>query len=83
MRLSRRTLGTVFGSVPIINWVRAEGCDSHEIEFDVMDFVKDAQARGIDIPGTYIRAVAVGFEIWDGPVSNIASEDFFVDVTLK
>lgn len=75
--------GTVFGSVPIINWVRAEGCDDYELEFDVMDFVRDAQMRNLTVPGTHIRAVAVGFEIWEGPVANLASEDFYVEVTPK
>ncbi len=65
---------------PIINWVRAEGCDSHEIEFDVMDFVRDAEQRGYEIPGTHINAVAVGFEIWDGPITDLETLDFYVDV---
>jgi hypothetical protein len=67
------------GGVPIINWVRAEGCDSHEIEFDVMDFIRDAEQRGYEIPGTHINAVAVGFEIWDGPITNLETLDFYVD----
>jgi hypothetical protein len=67
-------------NLPIINWVRAEGDDSHEIEFDVMDFVRDAQNRGLDIPGDQINAVAVGFEIWDGPISGLESVDFYVQV---
>ncbi len=68
------------GGVPIINWVRAEGCDSHEIEFDVMDFVRDAEQRGYEIPGTHINAVAVGFEIWEGPIADLETLDFYVDV---
>lgn len=65
---------------PIINWVRREGTDSTEIEFDVMDFVRDAQTRGLTITGTHVNAVAVGFEIWQGPVTNLESVDFYVDV---
>ena len=65
---------------PIINWVRQEGMDSTEIEFDVMDFVRDAQMRGLTITGTQVNAVAVGFEIWQGPVTNLESVDFYVDV---
>lgn len=71
--------GTV-NNLPIINWVRAEGSDSHEIEFDVMDFVRDAEARGFTIPGNQINAVAVGFEIWRGPISGLESVDFYVNV---
>jgi hypothetical protein len=71
--------GTV-NSRPIINWVRREGTDSPEIEFDVMDFIRDAQTRGLTITGTHVNAVAVGFEIWQGPVTNLESVDFYVDV---
>lgn len=65
---------------PIVNWVRAEGMDSSEIEFDVMDFIRDANMRGLMVPGDYVNAIAVGFEIWEGPVSNLESVDFYVDV---
>jgi len=72
--------GTV-NSRPIVNWVRREGMDSHEIEFDVLDFVRDAEMRGLSIPGsTHVRAVAVGFEIWEGPVAGLKSLDFYVNV---
>jgi hypothetical protein len=71
--------GTV-NNRPIINWVRHEGSDSSEIEFDVMDFIRDAQMRGLTITGTQVNAVAVGFEIWQGPITNLATEDFYVDV---
>jgi hypothetical protein len=71
--------GTV-NSRPIINWVRHEGTDSPEIEFDVMDFIRDAQTRGLTITGTQVNAVAVGFEIWQGPVTNLETKDFYVDV---
>jgi hypothetical protein len=70
--------GTVNG-LPIINWVRATGMESSEIEFDVMDFVRDAQSRGLSLTGTHINAVAVGFEIWQGPITNLESVDFYVD----
>jgi len=66
---------------PIVNWVRREGSDSHEIEFDVLDFVRDAEMRGLTIPGsTHVRAVAVGFEIWEGPITGLQSLDFYVNV---
>jgi hypothetical protein len=65
---------------PIVNWVRAEGMDSTEIEFDVMDFIRDAQTRNLMVPGDYVNSVAVGFEIWEGPVTNLESVDFYVDV---
>jgi hypothetical protein len=72
--------GTV-NNAPIVNWVRREGTDIHEIEFDVLDFVRDAEKRGLTIPGsTHIRAVAVGFEIWEGPITALQSLDFYVNV---
>ncbi|MGK4005872.1 hypothetical protein WMF31_24815 [Sorangium sp. So ce1036] len=66
--------------LPIVNWVRAEGNDSSEIEFDVMDFVRDAEMRGLSVPGNQVNAVAVGFEIWEGPITNLQSLDFYVHV---
>jgi hypothetical protein len=71
--------GTV-NNRPIINWVRREGSDSSEIEFDVMDFIRDAQTRGLTITGTKVNAVAVGFEMWQGPIANLETQDFYVDV---
>jgi len=72
--------GTV-NNRPIVNWVRREGTDSHQIEFDVLDFVRDAEMRGLTIPGsTHIRAVAVGFEIWEGPIEGLESLDFYAKV---
>jgi hypothetical protein len=63
---------------PIVNWTRPEGQDSLELEFDVLDFVRDAQARGLEVPGNHVLGVAVGFEIWNGPVANLQSLDFYV-----
>ena len=70
--------GTVLGK-PIINWVRAEGQDTYDMEFDVLDFVADARMRNLPVPGTHVLSVAVGFELWS-PVSNLQSLDFYVDV---
>ena len=58
--------------------MRAEGQDLPELEFDVMHFGMDAGQRGFALPGTHILSVAVGFEIWTGPVANLVSEDFYV-----
>jgi hypothetical protein len=66
------------GARPCVSYVRAEGQDSHELEFDMMDFVRDAATRSIALPGSHILSVAVGFEIWNGPISNLVSEDFYV-----
>ncbi|MGK3986587.1 hypothetical protein WME99_26310 [Sorangium sp. So ce136] len=49
-------------------------------QFDVMDFVRDAETRGLSVPGNTVNAVAVGFEIWEGPITNLQSLDFYVDV---
>ena len=68
------------GGKPIINWVRAEGADTPSMEFDILDFVRDAQTRGFTVPGSHVLSVAVGFEIWNGPITNLESVDFYVDV---
>jgi len=70
--------GSVNGK-PIINYVRPEGQDSHELEFDILDFVRDAPTRNLTIPGTTVLSVAVGFEIWNGPVTNLETLDFYVE----
>jgi hypothetical protein len=68
------------GNLPIVNYVRREGLDSPELEVDVMDFVRDAQARQLEMPGSVVLSVAVGFEIWEGPISNLQTQDFYVQV---
>jgi hypothetical protein len=68
------------GNKPIINWVRRQGQDTLDMEFDVMDFVRDAQTRSLTVPGTHVLSVAVGFEIWNGPITDLESVDFYVDV---
>jgi hypothetical protein len=67
-------------NLPITNWVKAENDSSTEIEFDVLDVLQDAKTRGITYPGTHINSVAVGFEIWEGPVAGLKADDFYVDV---
>jgi hypothetical protein len=79
--------GTVNGR-PIVNYVRTEGQDACAFEFNVMDFVNDAQARaatttGLTLPGDTVRAIAVGFEFWTGPFTNVSSDDFYVKLTTK
>lgn len=69
--------GTVF-RYPYLAYTRAEGADTLAMEFDVLDFVRDSEARGLELPGTHVLGVAVGFEIWNGPVDNLESVDFFV-----
>jgi hypothetical protein len=68
------------GRLPIVNYVRREGQDSPELEVDVMDFVRDVQARGLEMPGSIVLSVAVGFEIWEGPISGLTTQDFYVQV---
>jgi hypothetical protein len=79
--------GTV-NAKPIVNYVRAEGQDACAFEFNVMDFVNDAQMRGattsgLTLPGDTVRAIAVGFEFWTGPFTTVSSEDFYVKLTTK
>ncbi|MEI9938544.1 MAG: hypothetical protein WDO69_15105 [Pseudomonadota bacterium] len=71
--------GTVNG-LPIVNYVAPEGKDLSELEFDVLDVYKDAINRGYTLPGSQILAVAAGFEIWTGPITNLVTDDFYVDV---
>lgn len=68
------------GGLPIINYVRPEGQDTTSMAFNILDFINDAKQRGMTIPGDHVLSVAVGFEIWKGPVTNLVSSDFFVDV---
>jgi hypothetical protein len=85
------TWGIRYGTVnsrPIVNYVRAQGQDACEFEFNVMDFINDAQARAattsnLTLPGDTVRAVAVGFEFWTGPFANVVSDDFYVKLTTK
>ena len=65
---------------PCISYARKEGIDSPALEIDVMDFIRDARARKIDLPGSTVLGVAVGFEIWSGPIQNLQSNDFYVQV---
>ncbi len=65
---------------PIVNYVLAEGQDLGELEFDVLDVYNDAKKRNYNLPGNTILSVAVGFEVWNGPVTNLATDDFYVDV---
>jgi hypothetical protein len=79
--------GTV-NARPIVNYVRVEGQDACEFEFNVMDFINDAQARSattttLMLPGDTVRAVATGFEFWTGPFTSVVSEDFYVKLTTK
>jgi len=79
--------GTVNGR-PIVNYVRVEGQDACEFEFNVMDFVNDAQTRSatttaLTLPGDTVRAIAVGFEFWTGPFTTVTSDDFYVKLTTK
>ncbi len=71
--------GTV-NSLPIVNYVRAEGDDVHAIAFDIMDFIRDAQVRGLNFPGNDVLAIAIGFEIWKGPVTGLSLDDFCIDI---
>jgi hypothetical protein len=73
----------VTGSVnghPIVNYVKAEGQDLSELEFDVMTIYNDAKKRNLSLPGNKLLSVAIGYEIWNGPVTNLVTEDFYVDV---
>jgi len=71
--------GNVSGR-PIVNYVKQEGTDIGELEFDVKALYNDALGRGYSLPGSDFMAVAVGFEVWNGPVANVQSLDFYVDV---
>jgi hypothetical protein len=79
--------GTV-NSSPIVNYVRPEGQDACEFEFNVMDFINDAKSRSattpaLMLPGDTVRAIAVGFEFWTGPFTNVSSDDFYIKLVTK
>jgi hypothetical protein len=65
---------------PIVNYVKGEGQDLPELEYDVLDVYRDAIKRGFSLPGSKIMAVAVGYEVWNGPITNLVTDDFYVDV---
>jgi hypothetical protein len=67
-------------NLPIVNYVRAEGDDTYAIAFDMMDFIRDAQDRGYNLPGDDLLAVAIGFEVWEGPVTELILDDFCLDI---
>lgn len=68
------------GGKPYYAYVKPEGQDIHSLEFDVMDFVKDLPARKVTVKGNTVLSVAIGFEVWNGPITNLVSQDFYVDV---
>jgi len=70
--------GSVNGS-PIVNYVRPNGEESSEFAFDALDFVEHAKAN-YSLPGDTVLSVAIGFEIWNGPVAGLKVEDFCVEV---
>ena len=79
--------GTV-NSAPIVNYVRTEGQDACEFEFNVMDFINDAKMRSattsaLTLPGDTVRAIAAGFEFWTGPFADVKSEDFYIKLSSK
>ena len=62
---------------PIVSYVY-KGANLPEVEFDILDVIEHARAAGYDLPGTHVLSVAVGFEIWNGPISDLQSHDFYV-----
>lgn len=72
--------GSVNGH-PIINYVRPTDQTSTELAFDMVDFFDDATGkRGYTLPGSYVNSVAIGTEVWQGPVTDLEVIDFCVDV---
>ena len=51
-----------------------------ELEFDVLDVYRDVQKHNYNLPGSQLLAVAVGFEVWNGPIKSLKTNDFYVDV---
>jgi len=60
--------------------VRSEGDDTFELAFDLKTFFDDSIARGYPLPGNDVMSVAIGFEIWNGPVTGLKMHDFCVEV---
>ncbi len=65
---------------PIVNYVAKEGSDIPSLEFNVLDVYHDAISRGYQLPGDQLLAVATGYEVWNGPITNLQTTDFYVDV---
>ncbi len=65
---------------PIVNYVAKEGSDIPSLEFNVLDVYHDAISRGYALPGDQLLAVATGYEVWNGPITNLQTTDFYVDV---
>jgi hypothetical protein len=70
--------GTVNNS-PIVNYVRPQGSDLAKLSFDALDYVDHAKTN-YNLPGDTVMSVAIGFEIWSGPVTNLSVDDFCVNV---
>lgn len=75
------TVSTPLGTHPIINYSRPDGTSTKEFHFNLETFFSDATGRGLSLNGTQIMSVAIGFELWDGPVSNLTIEDFCVGIS--
>jgi Glycosyl hydrolase family 12 len=67
-------------NLPIVNYVRAEGDELPAMAFNIMDFINDAKTRNLEFPGDDVLAVAIGFEIWTGPVTGLKLNDFCLDI---
>jgi len=67
-------------NAPITNYTRPESSPTNELSFDMKEFFDHAASNGINVPGTHIMSVAIGSEIWEGPVTNLKIEDFCVDI---
>lgn len=64
--------------LPITNYVKPVGQDTSEVEFDLLELIEDARARGLMVPGDSVMSIAAGFSIWNGPVRDLSCDDFYV-----
>jgi|GEM_PF-4651335 len=64
-------------SVPIVTFTRPVGEESSEVALDLLDFIDAATAYGLE--GDTLLGVAAGAEIFNGPITDLAIEDFCVE----
>ena len=68
--------------------VKWEGPERHELK-EWTELLGTTQplpgqvARVSAAVGWPVRAIAVGFEFWTGPFTNVSSDDFYVKLTTK
>ena len=64
-----------FPSPSIVNYVQLQSRDLLTLSFDALDFIEHAKSN-YALPGDTVLSVAVGTEIWNGPLTGLAITGF-------